>query len=397
MKHIRILVLLAVFGVIFAGVFSQISLGNPTPNAKENPFINGRNATINAGQYEIARAPWLLTYVPANMSNSSQLITEAANAKVNETLPPMPTPPVHPVPDSRISWCPLCQVAYAEEMDQYAKDMQSYNETVAMRGTLATINVQGTFNVRLAVAGDPSYFTPENLAWYKAQGFTEVHIVPSDLLPHADVCQNIRAAGMWPVYDAEYSLWASRGFSTSDINWARDALAQIKASGWVAMSSEGLTNAQISVIRGYLPFISYGGDSGTNLYTSMYYANTYDSHAANYVEYYYLEFYQYYYATFAFDYKMTPHNMGLTLGLWGSGSARPATLSLQPSYILQLLKQAYADKMDVNHMTFLFWTGAGNNPRLFLEKDPWGYGGEFVPTLKFIQSLNGVPYNAPMK
>jgi hypothetical protein len=253
-----------------------------------------------------------------------------------------------------------------------------------------------TLHVRIAVGGDPSAFTPETLAWYQAMGVSEIHIVPSNYYTYPELATLIKSYGMYPIVDVEYTQWVGRGYSIyNDGTPSAFYYAGLRDAGWVAIASEGLSAEHVNTIRQYLPFISYGGDDGVDLYRSQYYHHSYNSHAANYQEVYYSENYYNYLNTLSFAAERTPHNFGMTIGLWGWSSVRPATLSMNPDMIGALIRDLYYQGHDLNGMTFLFWTGAGNNPILFLQRDPWGYGGDFVPTFNFVRSLNGIPYTAP--
>lgn len=252
-------------------------------------------------------------------------------------------------------------------------------------------------HVRIAVGGDPSAFTPQTLEWYRGQGVTEVHIVPSDYYTYPELASLIKSFGMYPVVDVENTQWAGMGYSIYNSGEAsRHYFAGLRDAGWVAIASEGLSDECVATIQQFLPFISYGGDDGVNLYESSYYHHDYKSHAANYQEIYYSEYYSQYRDTLNFGAKLTPKNFGVTIGLWGWSSKRPATMSMNPSMIEALLRDLYYQGNDLNGMTFLFWTGAGFNPALFLTRDAYGYSGDFVPTLQFVQSLNGRQYTAPM-
>lgn len=252
-----------------------------------------------------------------------------------------------------------------------------------------TNNTTDTFHVRIAVSGNPSSFTPQALAWCKAQGITEVHIVPYDLQPYPDVCKLIRSFGMWPVYSPEYALWYSPGFQNIDINQHRPEFQAIKNAGWVAFSSEGLFRSHVAILTEYLPFISFGGDTGVSLYTSSYYNHPLDSHTINCQEYYYTPYLGAYLSTLTYDAYVTPKHIGLTIGLWDT-----ATLSKDPRALGLALERLYANKIDVDYITFNFWGGI-YNPFLMLHKDQFGYGGQFETSFNFVKGLNGLSYTPP--
>jgi len=248
----------------------------------------------------------------------------------------------------------------------------------------------GTLHVRIAVGGSPSSFNAKTLEWYKSQGVNEIHVVVPDLNPYPELAALIRAYGMVPVYNLEHPLWVDSGSQDLNFNYYRPQLFSISQSHWAAFSSEGLRSFQVSVLDEYLPFVSYFGDQGDNLYALPYYSHPYNSHYANYPEFYYSWYYGSYINTMIEASKVTPQHAGMTLGLWST-----ADLSRDPSSVEGALRILNNNHVNLNGFTFLFWGGT-YDPMLWLRKDPYGYGGDFVPTLQFVQSLNGRQYTAPM-
>lgn len=246
-----------------------------------------------------------------------------------------------------------------------------------------------TLHIRIAVGGAPSSFNAVTLAWYRSQGVSEIHVVSEDLNPYPELAALIRAYGMIPVYDPEHSLWVDSGSQDLNFDYYRPQLYNIQQSHWLAFASEGLRSSQVAVLNEYLPFVSYFGDRGDNLYRMPYYSHPLDSHYANYPEFYYSWYYDSYINTMVDACHATPQHSGMTLGLWSS-----ADLSRNPASIDSALRSLNHNNVNLNGFTFLLWGGT-YDPMLKLRVDPWGYGGEFSSTLQYIQSLNGKPYTAP--
>lgn len=185
---------------------------------------------------------------------------------------------------------------------------------------------------------------------------SEYHYVSNDAEPHADVCANIKAAGMVPIYDIEMAIWATTGFNVNlDIGYLRPKLQAIKDVGWAGFSSEGVSQKQVSVLREYLPYINYGGERGEDVYAGNMYYRPRDMADGNYLEAYYKESAGAYHNALISANSSTPDNMGLTLMLYSN-----ASLEMDSGAMLSFVDTAIKNGVKINKI--LFWCGVVHCP-----------------------------------
>ena len=192
---------------------------------------------------------------------------------------------------------------------------------------------------------------------------SEYHYVSNDAEPHADVCANIKAAGMVPIYDIEMAIWATTGFDVNlDIGYLRPKLQAIKDAGWRGFSSEGISQKQVSVLREYLPFINYGGERGEDVYAGNMYYRPRDMADGNYMEAYYKESAGAYHNALISANSSTPDNMGLTLMLYTNASLETDSIAM-----LDFVKTAINNGVRINKI--LFWCGVVHCPTTKLDNE----------------------------
>ncbi|MGB8216555.1 MAG: hypothetical protein WCE94_04560 [Candidatus Methanoperedens sp.] len=243
-------------------------------------------------------------------------------------------------------------------------------------------------DLRIALAGDPSSFTDAALAWAKANGVTEIHIVPYTLDTFPDVHARIDKYNLFAVYDIEGPLWALRGFSSTPFTDTEMAqLKAIKDTGWDAFASEGLVRVQVQQLNSLgLPFISYGSEIGTILYEGQpnIYQHPLGSHLADYQEVYDVTLKQAYFDSIKYSATVAKaHGQGFTTGLWLNGGAvygqaNPAVINGEIIRWVNELYKTYNIKLG----TVMFWTGMGQSPM------PWVQpGGAFHDLFVQIQTF----------
>jgi hypothetical protein len=127
-----------------------------------------------------------------------------------------------------------------------------------------------THAIEYHIGCPPASVWDGSLDYFKAHGFSTVHLIVSDQQPHKAELEKIKSLGMKPVIDIETPIWNGGRLAGTPIESFRSYFQSLSAAGWEYVASEGGRDGDVAYLLHYFKgYVNYNCDK-CGLWNGMY-------------------------------------------------------------------------------------------------------------------------------
>jgi hypothetical protein len=119
----------------------------------------------------------------------------------------------------------------------------------------------GTHAIGYHIGCPPASVWDGSLDYFKAHGFSTVHLIVSDKQPHKAELEKIKSLGMKAIIDIETPIWNGGRLQGTPIASFGSYFQSLKAAGWEYVASEGGRDGDVAYLLHYFKgYVNYNCD-----------------------------------------------------------------------------------------------------------------------------------------
>jgi len=136
--------------------------------------------------------------------------------------------------------------------------------------TTPPVGAATTHPIQYHIGCPASMVNDGSLDYFKAHGFTAVHLVVLDKGTYQTELNKIKSLGMQPIIDVEIPIWNGGRLQSTPISNFSSYFQSLKAAGWEYVSSEGGRSGDLDYLSKYFKgYVNYNCDQ-CGLWKDMY-------------------------------------------------------------------------------------------------------------------------------
>jgi len=142
--------------------------------------------------------------------------------------------------------------------------------TFLTAATAVTTNAATTHPIEYQIGCPPSMVNDGSLDYFKAHGFSVVHLVVPDKGTYQAELNKIKSLGMRPIIDVEVVIWSGGTLQSTPITDFASYFQSLKNAGWEYVASEGGRAGDLDYMAQYFKgYVNYNCDQ-CGLWKDMY-------------------------------------------------------------------------------------------------------------------------------